>query len=359
MKTRNLFLAILILLIAIFLLMEGLRDLNVFKEARPKEEARAKVDIMVEPGDSLVKVAKKLKEGGVISNEKVFVLFGELKGADKKIQAGEYELDPEMRSKDVLKILTEGRQKYYRFLAPDGFNIWDISKEVDKMWPGSGPRFLLLCKDKTFINSLGVSADSLEGYLYPDTYFLRRFDTLEILLKRMIGKFNRSWTPEYEQRAIELGYTRHQIITIASIIEKEAGRRDEKPVVAAVIYNRLKKKMPLCMDPTVIYGLLPNFNGNLTKSELAGYNPYNTYQVSGLPPGPICNPGDRAIRAALWPEKADYLYFVSKGDGSHFFSTRYADHAQAVNLYQRQPLSPEPGETSGGILQDSGTVKEQ
>jgi len=117
--------------------------------------------------------------------------------------------------------------------------------------------------------------------------------------------------------------------------------------------------MPLCMDPTVIYGLLPNFNGNLTKSELAGYNPYNTYQVSGLPPGPICNPGDRAIRAALWPEKADYLYFVSKGDGSHFFSTRYADHAQAVNLYQRQPLSPEPGETSGGILQDSGTVKEQ
>jgi UPF0755 protein len=172
----------------------------------------------------------------------------------------------------------------------------------------------------------------------------------------MIGNFNREWTPDYERRAIELGFSRHEIITIASIIEKEAGRRDEKPLVAAVVYNRLKKKMPLCMDPTVIYGLLPNFNGNLTKSDLARFNPYNTYQIMGLPPGPICNPGRRSIRAALWPEKTDYLYFVSKGDGSHFFSTRYADHQQAVEFYQRHPLEPLPGVTVVEQTQDSGTA---
>lgn len=359
MKTRNLFLAILILLFAVVLLMEALRALHVFQEAQKTETGPAKIEIMVEPGDNLAGVARKLKQGGVISNERIFLLMGQVRGADKKIQSGEYEFEQGMRSQEVLKILVAGQQKYYRFLVPEGYNIWEIGGEVEKRWPGQGPRFLLMCKDKVFIDSLGVGADSLEGYLYPDTYFIRRFDNLESLVKRMAEHSNRAWTPEYERRAAEQGYTRHQVITIASIIEKEAGRRDEKPMVSAVVHNRLKKKMPLCMDPTVIYGLLPNFSGNLTKRNLAEHTPYNTYQIQGLPPGPICNPGDRAIRAALWPADVNYLYFVSKGDGSHFFSSRYADHMEAVNLYQRQPVELEPGGTGAAQPRDSMSVEEE
>jgi UPF0755 protein len=245
-----------------------------------------------------------------------------------------------------MDILILGKQRYYRLLVPEGYNIYDIAAEVNKIWPGQDQNFLDRCKDKRFMREFGIEADSLEGYLYPDTYFVRRFDTVDILIREMVAHFKREWKSEYEQRAIDMGYTRHQIITIASIAEKEAGLIDEKSLVAAVIYNRLKLKMPLCMDPTVIYGLLPGFNGSLTRSDLTTYTPYNTYKIRGLPPGPICNPGKYAIRAALWPAQANYLYFVSKNDGSHFFSSKYADHLGAVKFYQHGGFEEEQGATA-------------
>jgi len=343
-KSRKLFIplaaGILIILIAV-LAGEFFRNSRI---AHPRGTEAAKVVILIEPGDNLKKVVGKLKDNQVISNEKIFGFIARLKGVDKRIQSGEYEFEQGMGWRRALDIIVKGRQKTYRLLIPAGYNIFDIAREIEKIWPGQGQNFLYLCKDPDFIRSLGMRESSLEGYLYPDTYLARRYDSLQVLIKQMVDNFNKSWKPEYEQRAIDLGYTRHQIITIASIIEKEAGKVDEKPVVGGVIYNRLKKGMGLYMDPTVIYGLMPDFNGNLVRSDLKKHTPYNTYQIIGLPPGPISSPGDAAIRGALWPEKVDYLFFVSKGDGSHFFSSKYEDHLKAINLYQHGGTGAVQGE---------------
>jgi len=327
------FVALAILFAVIQAVKHPLNRSRTFPAARA--QGQGKVVIEIEPGDNLTKVALKLKENWVISNEKIFVLLGELQGADKKLQAGEYEFDQSMSMASVLKILVSGKQRYYHLVIPEGYNKWDIAHEVDVMWPGKGENFLALCSDQAFISKLGLNVKDLEGYLYPDTYFVRKFDTPEKLIQRMVDNFNDSWKPEYEQKAIDLKLTRNDVITIASIVEKEAGLHEEKPMVAAVIYNRLKLKMPLCMDPTVIYGMMPQFNGNITRTDLATYTPYNTYKIKGLPPSPICNPGKNAIKAALWPAKVNYLYFVARGDGSHVFSTNYADHVKAVSEYQK------------------------
>jgi len=331
------------------------------KTSESPASSASKVLLTVEPGDNMAKVARKLKENLVVSNERLFLFIAEIKGADKRMQPGEYEFDQGMGLFEVIDILVEGRQRYCRLLVPPGSNIWDIALEIDKIWPGKSQHFLDLCRDPKFIRSLAINADSLEGYLYPETYFVRRFDTVEMLVRQMVGNFNRAWTPEFEQRAIELGYTRHQTITIASIVEKESGRFSEKPLVAQVIYNRLKLKMPLCMDPTVIYGMMPNFNGNLTRTNLRTHTPYNTYQIRSLPPGPICNPGKYAIRAALWPANVNYLYFVSKGDGSHFFSSKYIDHLEAVKKYQHGGFEEEQGGTvePGAGVEPGGTLEKK
>jgi len=329
------------------------------KTSEAPASSASKVLLTVEPGDNMAKVARKLKDNLVISHERLFLFIAEFKGADRRIQPGEYEFDQGMSIMEVMDILVEGRQRYCRLLVPPGYNIWDVAAEIDKIWPGKAQHFLELCRDPRFIRSLSIDADSLEGYLFPDTYFVRRFDTVEMVARQMVGNFNRAWTPEFEQRAAALGYTRHQIVTIASIVEKETGLADEKPLVAAVIYNRLKLKMPLCMDPTVIYGMMPAFNGNLTRTNLITHTPYNTYQIRGLPPGPICNPGKFALRAALWPAQVNYLYFVSKGDGSHYFSSKYAEHLEAVRKYQHGGFEESQGRTVAPVpeLMPGGSLK--
>ncbi len=306
------------------------------------------VTVIVNPGEGLAAVARKLKDQGVIGDERLFILIAKLRGDDTRVRKGEYQFMKGTPMREVLQSLILGRQKYYKLKAVEGFNIWQIAEQIDlnRIW--SPQHFLALCQDPVFIRQLGIPADSLEGYLFPDTYQFLRFDREELIIKTMVRRFEESWTPEFEGRARELGMSRHQIVTIASIIEKETGFGDERSLVSAVIYNRLKKNMGLYMDPTVIYGLMPNFDGNLTRSDLEKWTPYNTYKNLGLPPGPICNPGDDSLRAALWPASVPYLYFVAKGDGSHFFSSHYADHLKAVEQFQRpgQPPEPESGGTA-------------
>ncbi len=302
--------------------------------------------ITVNPGEGLATVARRLKEQDVITDERLFMIVGRLMNADTRIQVGEYEFMKGTPMRDVLSTLVLGKQKYYKLPLIPGFNIWQVAAQLNLNLIWSGSRFLSLCRDPVFIAKLGIPADSLEGYLYPDTYQFRRFDSEEFIIRAMVRRFEEQWKPEYEKRAQELSLSRHQVITMASIIEKEAGLREERPLVSAVIYNRLRKKMGLFMDPTVIYGLMPNFDGNLTKSDLAQWTPYNTYKIQGLPPGPICSPSDSSIRAALWPADVSYLYFVAKGDGSHNFSSRYEDHLKAVAEYQEQLQLLEPGSTA-------------
>jgi UPF0755 protein len=206
--------------------------------------------------------------------------------------------------------------------------------------------FLQKVSSPVFIASLGLSdsplnhhgsgktLSTLEGYLFPDTYYLIKEMPPEEIIKMMIHQFRKVFRPELESIAFEKGISQREAVILASIIEKETPLSEEKPFISAVLYNRLKKRMPLQSDPTVIYGI-KDFNGNLTKEDLLKPSPYNTYLITGLPPTPICNPGKDSILAALHPAPVPYLYFVSKNDGSHYFSSNIKDHNRAVSKYQK------------------------
>jgi UPF0755 protein len=203
-------------------------------------------------------------------------------------------------------------------------------------------KFLALCRDASFIRSLGIEAPTLEGYLFPETYALVRGEVSEqSLVTRMVRHFDQVWKALDKPDPLPLD--RHQLVTLASIVEKETGNGEERPIIAGVFYNRLHKKMRLQSDPTTIYGLA-NFNGNLTRKDLHTATPYNTYVIHGLPPGPICNPGRASLEAVLHPAEVDYLYFVSRNNGSHQFSATLEEHNRAVHRYQQTRHSSRQGE---------------
>jgi UPF0755 protein len=198
---------------------------------------------------------------------------------------------------------------------------------------------LKACRDPKLIASLPIKEhpQTLEGYLFPDTYFLNKTMTAAEIIRGMVRKFAAVWGPDQDARAKELGMTQHQVITLASIIEKETGAPQERPLISSVFHNRLQKRMRLQSDPTTIYGIWDRYDGNLHKSDLSAQNPYNTYYVPALPIGPISNPGREAIRAALYPSPSNFLYFVSHNDGTHEFTSTYTQHINAVKRFQLNP----------------------
>ena len=220
---------------------------------------------------------------------------------------------------------------------PEGLTIIQIADLVSQQGLTDREEFLRLAKDREFIVSLGIKAETLEGYLYPDTYkFPRSIQAREVLVA-MVEQLRQVVRPDLLARMQELRMTMHEVLTLASVIEKETGSGGERPEISAVFHNRLKKHIPLQSDPTVIYGL-PAFDGNLHKKDLSSPSPYNTYRVQGLPPGPIANPGIQAIRATLFPSDSRSLYFVSRNDGTHQFSATLIEHNKAVEKYQKQPF---------------------
>jgi UPF0755 protein len=192
-----------------------------------------------------------------------------------------------------------------------------------------------LVADSAFIKSLGIDAPTLEGHLFPDTYYFPKRAKTEEVIRAMVSRLQQVFTPEIRAQSAALKMTETQVLTLASIIEKETGRDAERPLISAVFHNRLRKGMLLQSDPTVIYGI-PNFNGNLTRANLAKPTPFNTYTHAGLPPSPIANPGARSIVAALNPAPVKYLFFVSKNDGTHQFSATIGEHNRAVDHYQKK-----------------------
>jgi UPF0755 protein len=192
-----------------------------------------------------------------------------------------------------------------------------------------------LSRDPVFIQSLNVQAPTLEGYLFPDTYHFSRFTPPETIIRTFVTRFHDVLTPEIKARTTAMGMTLQDVLTLASVVEKETGLAAERPLVSGVFHNRLRRGIPLQSDPTVIYAL-ESFDGNIRKADLSVESPYNTYKVRGLPPGPIANPGLAAIHAALYPTETDFVYFVSRNDGSHHFSVTLADHNKAVDIYQRR-----------------------
>jgi UPF0755 protein len=297
--------------------------------------------VVIPDGSTFQHVATLLEREGLIKSSFSFVLFGKSQSADRKVHAGEYELNPGMTPAEILAILLNGQVVLHPLTIPEGLTIVQIAELASQDGLTDRAEFLRLAKDRAFVASLGVKAETLEGYLYPDTYKFPRAVKAREVLVAMVEQLKQVVGPDLLARMQELKMTMHEVLTLASVIEKETGSGDERPEISAVFHNRLKKRIPLQSDPTVIYGL-PAFDGNLHKKDLSSPSPYNTYRVQGLPPGPIANPGIQAIRATLYPSNSSFLYFVSRNDGTHQFSATLIEHNKAVEKYQKRPARRGP-----------------
>ena len=283
-------------------------------------------------------IAHLLKEERLIRNGLTFRILAKAKGVENRLQAGEYELRSSLNLSRILSKIEKGKILTHPFTIPEGYNIRQIAQVLEEKGLAGKERFLKLAKDSKLISQFNIQAESLEGYLFPETYRVPKGMKEEEIIKLMLSQFNKRVTEEERRRAEEIGFTLHQIIILASIIEKETAAPEEKALISAVFHNRLKAKKPLQSDPTVIYALGEAFDGNLRKEDLRIDSPYNTYRYQGLPPGPIGNPGKEAIQAALYPADTDYLYFVSRNDGTHEFSSSLEEHNQAVWKYQKRRI---------------------
>jgi peptidoglycan lytic transglycosylase G len=294
--------------------------------------------VEVPEGMTLRQLAARLEHEQLIRNQMAFVLLGKLMAADRHIKAGEYAVHAGMRPSDMLIEFLNGHVVLYPVTIPEGYTIVELAQVFAQQEVADPETLIRLAHDRDFIQSLAIEAASLEGYLFPNTYkFARRTSPKEIL-REMVEGLRHVLTPELRQRAQEIHMTLHQVLTLASVIEKETGSAQERELISAVFHNRLRRGIPLQSDPTVIYGLA-YFDGNIRKKDLGSKSPYNTYRVRGLPPGPIANPGLGAIRAALYPAPTKHLYFVSRNDGTHQFSSTLAEHNRAVDKYQRHRVS--------------------
>ena len=299
----------------------------------PAQEQPAAAEVRVEQGEPLSAVVRKLREHRVITNEKLFSLWARVTGAEKKIHWGLYRFDPSLSPRDVLDRMVVGKGIFQIVTIPEGLTVKEIGDLLAQMQIADKEKFLAETGNPELLASLGLQEKGLEGYLFPSTYHFTPSTPERDIVLAMAEQFRKVSQPLLEQHKDATPLTRHEIITLASIIEKETGVEAERPLVSAVFHNRLKVHMPLQSDPTVIYGL-KDFNGNLTRKNLHDPNPYNTYRIPALPPGPICNPSLSSIKAALQPADVPFLYFVSKNDGTHLFSESLEAHNRAVKIYQ-------------------------
>ena len=298
----------------------------------PMAAASQRIDFVVKSGTSLTGIAQQLADGGIIRMPYLFIALSLFyKG---KLIAGEYELSQDMGMLEILRKMAHGERNIYVLKIVEGYNIYNLAESVEKSRIMKGGDFLKLVRDKNLIGTLKLQTDSLEGYLTPDTYYYSREIEVDKLLERIANRtLNYFAKEEIRKRMEEMHLTVHETLTLASMIEREAKQKEEKPLISAVFHNRLKKNMSLDCDPTVLYG--GTYDGPIRKSDLAAHTPYNTYAFKGLPKGPICNPDRTSITAVLYPAAVDYLYFVSRNDGTHAFSRDVKDHNRFVAMYQR------------------------
>lgn len=311
--------------------------------------------IVISPGSTFQQVADLLDTAGLIRSRSAFLWLGRTQEAERKVQPGEYELNAAMSPDEILAKLLSGRVLLHSVTIPEGYTVDQIADVLAEQGIADKSEFARLARDTRFVKALGVQAETVEGYLYPDTYRFPRPMAEKDIIKTMVEQLNHVVSDEWKDRAKELRLTMHEVLTLASVIEKETGVAEERPHIASVFHNRLKKRIPLQSDPTVIYGL-PNFDGNLRKKDLSHPSPYNTYRWGGLPPGPIASPGAESIRAALYPLKTPDLYFVSKNDGTHHFSATLVQHNKAVEKYQKRPFRRRNRSETSNYLQKTRAV---
>jgi len=287
-------------------------------------------------GSGSVAIAKRLADAGVIRDVFSFRAALWLTGEGRRLQAGEYRFDRPVSAREVANKIARGEIYVRPITFPEGLTMKQMAALYESKDFGSAHDFLTAAKNVTLIRAVDPDAKDLEGYLFPDTYNLKRKEGAEQLVPKMVTAFMKAMTPELLERADERGMTVRQLVTLASIVEKETGNKQERPLVAAVYSNRLRIGMALQCDPTVIYALerAGRYNGNLTHENMQYDSPYNTYRYPGLPPGPIASPGRASIEAAANPASVDYLYFVSRNDGTHAFATTLEEHNRNVHKYQ-------------------------
>jgi UPF0755 protein len=308
-------------------------ELRSYADTPANANTSENVIVNVRSGQTLSATAVILQQANLINSKLKFILIARIKGFDKRLKAGEYLLSAAMPPRQILEIMVKGAVKLHKLTVPEGYSIPQIAELVEKAKFGTKIDFIKTATDATLTGNNGIEAETFEGYLFPDTYFFPKEVAMEQIIATMVNRFWSVFTSEWKVRTKDLGFTIHQIVTLASIIEKETGAAFERPIISSVFHNRLQKKMRLESDPTVIYGI-KNFDGNLTRKHLSTHTPYNTYKIRGLPTGPIANPGRASLEAALYPEKTVFIYFVSKKDNTHYFSTNFAEHNRAVRKYQ-------------------------
>lgn len=320
----------LIFFISVVFLLGGIGFyLNHFLKGRSPTLAT----LFFKSGTSLRQISRELRENQVVSNASLFEWMIRILQQEKKLKSGEYEFPKGSTPREVMKMMVEGMVKFYPITIPEGYTLQQIGEIFEQKKLVTKEKWQLLIGDPKWGHPFEIEVSSLEGYLFPDTYLIDLETTVEELLEQMLQQFHEKVSSNLILKAKQKGLTPHQFVTLASIIEKETGKPEERPLIAAVFLNRLKIGMPLQTDPTVIYGI-PHFNGNLTRRDLETDTPYNTYTRNGLPPGPICSPGLDSLLSVLNPTPVDYLYFVAKGDGTHQFSKTFGEHQKAVQIYQ-------------------------
>jgi UPF0755 protein len=311
-----------------------------FSARRPVEHPSAGKIITVEPGSGTNAIIDRLVEAGIVRHPSAFKLYVRLTGAATGLKAGDYTFRSPISPLEALDKIRRGEVALERVTIPEGLNRFEIAETLAaRMGRGTPEEFLKATEDQSLLERLAPANRDLEGFLFPDTYNFTSKTTPEEMIKAMVSRFEEVFNPQWTARASELGLTINQVVTLASIIEKEAREDDERPIIASVFYNRLKLGMPLASDPTFIYAaiLMGDYDGNPNSPRhRSRISPYNTYQVVGLPPGPIASPGRTSIEAALYPANSDYLYFVAIGNtGRHKFSRTAAEHLLAVADYRR------------------------
>lgn len=291
--------------------------------------------VMLRPGWSTRHIARELKSNGVIRDDKAFLLYHYVI-RPKSLKAGEYKFENSQTARVVHERLVRGDIYVHYVTVPEGYNMFEIGRAVEEAGLGTQAEFVEQAKkDASLVRDLDPDAQSLEGYLFPDTYGFTRTQAMSDMIATMVKRFKQ------EAAAIGLKTDVHRVVTLASIVEKETAAGEERSMVASVYQNRLNIKMALNADPSVIYAALlaGRYQGTIYQSDLQFDSPYNTYKYPGLPPGPIANPGKASLEAAMHPAQSDYLYFVSDNNGHHRFSKTMEEHLHNVALYRRAVAS--------------------
>jgi UPF0755 protein len=283
-------------------------------------------------GQSLRKIASTLQGQGIIKSAGMFVLYARVHGDASRLQAGFYKVSDAMAPAEILRRMVAGEVYAFRFSVPEGYSIYQIAELLAGRRIFDKEAFLKECFDKLLLKELNIDGESVEGYLYPSTYELNPGMSPADVIRLMVRKFESVYTVDFAGAASGSRMSKREVITLASMIEKEAVAPAERPIIASVFHNRMHRGMPLQSDPTAVYGVRA-FGGAVSKRDISRNTPYNTYLINGLPPGPIGNPGRDAIEAAVKPAETSFLYFVAKKDGTHYFSRTLDEHNQAVRRY--------------------------